>query len=109
MFFFHDSNVLRTLGLHDFGCGKVSHLAYEGVSFSLRYHLKANSLSFECFVCRYMDKYARLMQIMQPIATDVFKVCCGGLQYCCFHPGIVLFFIFCFFNWIEYCFLLLQI
>lgn len=33
-----------------------------------------------------MDKYARLMQIMQPVAPDVFKVCdalSSGLLYFC--------------------------
>ena len=37
-------------------------------------------------VGRYMDKYARLMQIMQPVAPDVFKVCdalSSGLLYFC--------------------------
>lgn len=44
----------------------------------------AKNLSFEWLVGRYMDKYARLMQIMQPIATDVFKVWCCGRGYGCF-------------------------
>ena len=49
-------------------------LAYEEVCFSLCHHYRGDKLSFKCSLGRYMDKYARLMQIMQPIATDVFKV-----------------------------------
>jgi hypothetical protein len=29
---------------------------------------------------RYIDKYARLMQVMQPVASEVFKVCLSSLQ-----------------------------
>lgn len=51
-------------------------VVYEAVSFSSDYYYGGNNIAFECSFFRYMDKYARLMQIMQPIAADVFKVCC---------------------------------